>query len=48
MVRLASQLYGVRGADSRYEYTYIDKDGKLQDARNSEEFFAACARLNNF
>ncbi len=46
MVRLASQLYGVRGADSRYEYTYIDKDGKLQDARNSEEFFAACARLN--
>ncbi len=46
MVRLACQLYGVRGADSRYEYTYIDKDGKLQDARNSEEMFAACARFN--
>ena len=48
MVRLASQLYGVRGADSRYEYTYIDKDGKLQDARNSEEFFAASAHASTF
>lgn len=46
MVRLACQLYGVRGADSRYEYTYIDKDGNLKDARDSDEFFAACARLN--
>lgn len=46
MVRLACQLYGVRGADSRYENTYIDKDGNLKDARNSEEFFAAMARFN--
>ena len=46
MVRLACQLYGVRGADSRYEYTYIDNAGNLKDARNSEEFFAAMARMN--
>ena len=46
MVRLACQLYGVRGAESRYEYTYINKNGDLKDARNSQEFFAACARFN--
>lgn len=45
MVRLAAQLYGVRGADSRYEYTYIAKDGTLKDARNDKEFYEA---LNNF
>lgn len=46
MVRLACQLYGARGADSRYEYTYIDSKGNLQDARNEQNFFDACARLN--
>lgn len=46
MVRLAAQLYGVRGADSRYEYTYIDNSGTLQDARNDAEFYEAMARLN--
>lgn len=46
MVRLACQLYGVRGADSRYENTYIAKDGNLKDARNDIEFFEACARFN--
>ena len=46
LVRLACQLYGVRGADSRFEYTYIDNAGKLQDARNNEDFFAAMARMN--
>lgn len=45
MVRLAAQLYGVRGADSRYEYTYIDADGTLKDARNDIEFYEA---MNNF
>lgn len=46
MVRLAGQLYGVRGTDSRYEYTYIDKDGKLQDSRNDKELYVALAQLN--
>lgn len=46
MVRLAAQLYGVRGADSRYEYTYIDNAGNLQDARNDAEFYQALVNLN--
>lgn len=46
MVRLAGQLYGVRGTESRYEYTYIDKDGTLQDARNEKDIYEACALLN--
>lgn len=45
MVRLACQLYGARGADSRMEYTYIDNSGELQDARNDKAFYTA---LNNF
>lgn len=46
IVRLAAQLYGVRGGDSRYEYTYIDDDGTLQDARNDKEFYEAMNRLH--
>lgn len=45
MVRLAAQLYGVRGADSRYEYTYIDSKGDLKDSRSDPEFYVA---LENF
>ncbi len=45
IIRLACQLYGERGADSRYEYTYIDKTGKLQDMRASATFYQA---LENF
>lgn len=46
MVRLAAQLYGARGADSRYEYTYIDKAGNLQDARNDKDFYQAFVNMN--
>lgn len=46
MVRLAAQLYGVRGADSRYENIYIDNSGDLQDARNDKEFYEAFANMN--
>ncbi len=45
IVRLAAQLYGERGADSRYEYTYIDANGELQDARANTSFYQA---LENF
>ena len=45
IIRLAAQLYGERGADSRYEYTYIDKNGNLQDMRNNPTFYQA---LENF
>lgn len=46
MVRLACQLYGVRGGDSRYEYTYIDNAGNLQDARNDKSFYQAMDNMN--
>lgn len=46
MVRLAAQLYGVRGADSRNEYTYIDAQGNLKDARASQDIYNAMANFN--
>ena len=46
MVRLACQLYGVRGGDSRLEHTYIDNAGNLQDARNDKEFYVALDNMN--
>lgn len=46
MVRLACQLYGARGADSRLEYTYIDSDGTLQDARNDKAFYEALEKFS--
>lgn len=45
IIRLLSQLYGERGADSRYEWTYIDANGQLQDMRNNASFYQA---LENF
>ncbi len=45
IIRLACQLYGERGADSRYEYTYIDANNQLQDARANATFYQA---LENF
>lgn len=46
MVSLAGQLYGVRGATSRNEYTYIDKGGNIKDARADEAFYQAMANMN--
>lgn len=46
MVSLACQLYGVRGGTSRNEYTYIDNNGNLQDARTNKAFFEAMANFN--
>lgn len=45
IVSLAGELYGVRGLESRYNYTYIDKDGNIKDARESAETFDAVAKI---
>lgn len=45
IIRLCAQLYGQRGADSRYEYTYIDKDGNLKDMRSNVSFYDALDRF---
>jgi putative aldouronate transport system substrate-binding protein len=47
MVRLAGQLYGVRGVDSRYEYTYIDSTGTLKDATLDAELYDALNNMYN-
>ncbi len=39
IISLAAQLFGERGATSRYEYTYIDSNGELQDARANASFW---------
>ncbi len=46
LLRLAGQLYGVRGTASTNEYTYIDSNGTLQDARNDDEFYQAVVNMN--
>ena len=46
MVSLACQLYGVRGGTSRNEFTYIDKDGNVKDARTNKDFYQAMANMN--
>ena len=46
IVSLAGQLFGARGATSRNEYTYIDANGTLQDARNDQHFYDALLKMN--
>lgn len=43
---LAGELYGVRGMESRYEYTYFNKDGQLNDARVDEKSYEALSRMS--
>ncbi len=46
VIRLITSLYGVRGADSRFEYSYIDAENKYQDARLDEDFYNALLKGN--
>lgn len=46
MVSLAGELYGVRGLTPRYQWTFIDSDGKIDDARNDVDMWDALDRLN--
>lgn len=45
LIRLVAQLYGERGADSRYEFTYIDADGTLKDMRQNASFWQSLANF---
>ncbi|MDE6613600.1 MAG: hypothetical protein K2K28_03495 [Clostridia bacterium] len=45
-VAMAGELYGVRGLESRYQYSYIKADGTLVDARTKEETFDAVNKMN--
>jgi putative aldouronate transport system substrate-binding protein len=46
LMALAGELYGVRGMESRYEYTYFDKDGNLLDARSDENSYEMMNNLS--
>ena len=46
IMSLAGELYGVRGFYSVYEYTYIDEDGVIHDARQNAASFDAMNKLN--
>lgn len=42
----ATQMFGVRGTESRNGYLYLNKDGVVCDARGDEAFIAAVDKLN--
>ncbi|MGN0804753.1 MAG: hypothetical protein ACI4MS_05165 [Candidatus Coproplasma sp.] len=46
LMSLAAQFYGVRGATSRLEYTYITQSGELKDMKNDIATYQACAKMN--
>lgn len=46
MVSLAGELYGVRGLTPRYQWTFIDSEGKIDDSRNDVDMWDALDRLN--
>ena len=47
LVAFAGELYGVRGMESRIEYTYIDVQGNLRDARQNADSYNLVANLGN-
>lgn len=44
--RFALNMFGVRGAESRQDYLYIDYDGTLHDARQEVATYEAIERMN--
>ena len=46
MFRFAGTLFGVRGLESRLDYLYVGSDGKLHDARQEADTYAALERMN--
>lgn len=46
VISFAGELYGVRGLESRYMYSYVKEDGNLTDARNKAVTYEAVGKLN--
>ena len=47
MVRFAGTLYGIRGTESKFQYSYLDEDGNVVDARSGEAFYDALAKFGD-
>ncbi len=45
---LVGELYGVRGLESRYNYSYIGQDGELKDTRMNEDTWDAFNAFSAF
>lgn len=48
LTAMAGELYGIRGMESRYEYTYLDAEGEIQDARLSAETYELVDNFSDF
>ena len=46
LTRFAGSLFGVRGMESRSDFLYFGKDGKLHDARVDADSYKAVERMN--
>lgn len=46
LFRFGGSLFGVRGMESRSDYLYFDKEGKLHDARQEVSTYEALERMN--
>lgn len=46
LVAFVGELYGIRGLESRYEYTYIDSDNAIKDARQNTQTYDALAKMS--
>ncbi|MCD7752037.1 MAG: substrate-binding domain-containing protein [Lachnospiraceae bacterium] len=47
LVRLAGELFGIRGLESRNGYLYVGADGTLVDARQEEDTYLALDRMRD-
>mgnify|MGYP002852895883 CR=1 FL=1 len=47
IVRLAGELFGVRGLEAARDYLYVGMDGELYDTRQDEKTYEALIRMNS-
>lgn len=45
--RFAGHLFGVRGLEARYNWMYVDNDGKLHDSRTNPDTYKAMEKMND-
>lgn len=47
LTAFAGELFGIRGMESRYEYTYINSKGNMVDARSNADTYDLVAKLSS-
>lgn len=47
LTAFAGELFGIRGMESRYEYTYINSKGNMVDARANSDSYDLVAKLSH-